>query len=95
MARFQMPPDDLTPAEADIKTVQLDTGPSGSGRMDVNTLVRARSGARESAFNEAHRNFDAVYKAIRRGVVLGAIIVAATVAVTCALIYSWLTWSKR
>ena len=106
-------PADDTPAEREIKTVDLgtlktvDVTPRDGHSMralphiDVHTLVRARRGARDSAFIECRRDckgyrLERLWARVRawfrrrlRGVFVGALMALVAVAVVVAFVYCW------
>lgn len=105
---MKLPPDDtndITPVENLIitvdlggtKTVNVDeqkTRVLGGPHIDVHTLVRARQGARESAFSECKRTCREFYLSWRRGVVTGALSMAGIVAAVIGAAWAWLKWGR-
>lgn len=65
------------------------------GRISLNTLVRARAGARDSAFEECKRTCRIVYLSWRRGVITGALVMASGVVAAVGAVWTWAHWRPQ
>lgn len=99
------PPDDVTPPESSIAThldlgPLMSTAPTvdlgnqnteivGHGRITLHTLVRARAGAWDAAYDACARECERFYLSWRRGAITGASLTAVVVGIVTAGICLW------
>lgn len=103
----KLPPDDsndITPCESFIQTINVSELPTKDlgnlktavidHRVTLATLVRARLGARASAFDECNRKCRIIYLSWRRGMITGAALMAGGLATALAAVWSWVKWGR-
>lgn len=103
---MKLPPDDsndITPVESFIKTINVSELPTKDlgelkaeiidyGGVSLKTLVRARLGARASAFDECKKTCRIVYLSWRRGMITGAALMAGGIATALGAIWAYVRW---